>query len=45
VLVGLLTLSPKSPFSGTSQRVIEVAVLSWVVACGFHLRSRAARAA
>lgn len=45
VLVGLLTLSPKSPFAGTSQRVIEVAVLSWVVMCGLYLRSRASRAA
>lgn len=45
VLVGLLTLSPKSAFAGSSQRLIEVAVLSWVVVCGVYLRSRAAPAA
>ncbi|MEQ1686221.1 MAG: DUF998 domain-containing protein [Burkholderiaceae bacterium] len=45
VLVGLLTLSPKSPFAGISQRVIEVAVLSWVLLCGVYLRSRASPAA
>lgn len=44
-LAGLLTLSPKSPFAGVSQRVIEAAVLAWVVVCGAYLRSRAPRAA
>lgn len=41
-LAGLLTLSPASPWVGLSQRVIEGAVLSWVVISGFYLRARAA---
>jgi len=39
-LVGLLTLSPKSPYVGLSQRVIEASVLLWVVMCGIYIRSR-----
>ncbi len=43
-LAGLLTLSPTSSFVGLSQRAVEVAVLGWVVACGWYIdaRSRAA---
>lgn len=36
-LVGLGTLTPDSPFAGVSQRLIEAAMLSWVVACGLYL--------
>jgi hypothetical protein len=39
-LLGVLTLSPASPFLGLSQRAIEASVLGWVVACGWYLRSR-----
>ncbi len=39
-LLGLLTLSPQSPWVGLSQRAIEAAVLSWVVACGLYLRTQ-----
>ncbi len=38
-LVGLLTLSPKSPYVGLSQRAIEASVLLWVVICGIYIRS------
>ena len=46
-LIGLLTLSPTSPYVGLSQRVIETSVLLWVVICGIYIRSRmlSARAA
>lgn len=36
-LVGFATMAPDSPFAGASQRVLEAAVLSWVVACGLYL--------
>lgn len=39
-LGGLMTLSPRSPYAGLSQRVIEASVLLWVVACGAYVRSR-----
>jgi hypothetical protein len=38
-LLGLLTLSPTSPYVGISQRGIEAAVLGWVVACGWYLHA------
>jgi Protein of unknown function (DUF998) len=37
-LVGLLTMSPSSPYVGISQRAIEAAVLGWVVTCGWYIR-------
>jgi hypothetical protein len=39
-LGGLMTLSPKSPYAGLSQRMVEASVLLWVVLCGAHVRSR-----
>lgn len=36
-LIGLMSLSPKSPWVGLSQRMIEASVLTWVVCCGFYL--------
>jgi hypothetical protein len=41
-LAGLLTLSPTSPAAGLSQRVLEVSVLGWVVACSVFLARRRA---
>ena len=38
-LAGMLTLSPTSPFVGLSQRILEVAVLGWAVACGAYVRA------
>lgn len=43
-LLGLASLSPSSPFVGLSQRAIEVSVLAWVVACGWHIRNAASTA-
>jgi hypothetical membrane protein len=40
-LVGLLTLSPTSPAAGLSQRLLEFAVLAWVVYCGRYLATQA----
>jgi hypothetical protein len=37
-LLGLLSLSPKSPYVGWSQRLIEASVLLWVLMCGWYLR-------
>ncbi|MBL8530757.1 MAG: DUF998 domain-containing protein [Hyphomonadaceae bacterium] len=34
---GLLTMDPASPYVGVSQRVLEVSVVSWCVACGLYL--------
>lgn len=43
-LLGLLTLSPESPWVGISQRVIELTVLGWIVLCGLRaLREPRAR--
>ncbi|CAN5304878.1 hypothetical protein BH09PSE6_BH09PSE6_09640 [soil metagenome] len=39
-LLGLLSLSPASPYVGLSQRAIEASVLVWVVMCGWYIRSR-----
>lgn len=39
-LVGVLTLSPESPWVGLSQRAVEVAVLSWAVVSGWHVKAR-----
>ncbi len=39
-LVGLLSLSPDSPYAGLSQRLIEACVLGWVGACAWYVRSR-----
>lgn len=41
-LLGLLSLSPSSPYVGLSQRAIEASVLSWVLACGWYVKSSAA---
>jgi Protein of unknown function (DUF998) len=38
-LFGMMTLSPKSPYAGLSQRLIEGAVLIWVVMCAWYVRS------
>jgi hypothetical protein len=38
-LFGMMTLSPKSPYVGLSQRLIEGAVLIWVVMCAWYVRS------
>jgi hypothetical membrane protein len=43
-LVGLLTLSPASPFVGVSQRLLEIAVLAWAVYCGVYLHRKTADA-
>jgi hypothetical protein len=40
--VGLLTLSPESPYAGVSQRGIEATVLLWVMMCAWYARSRSA---
>jgi hypothetical membrane protein len=42
-LVGMLTLSPKSPYVGLSQRLIEGAVLIWILMCGWYVKSRLSR--
>ena len=39
-LLGLLSLSPVSPFVGLSQRAIEASVLGWCLACGWYLRTQ-----
>lgn len=39
-LFGMMTLSPKSPYVGLSQRLIECAVLMWVVMCAWYVKSR-----
>lgn len=39
-LVGMMTLSPKSPYVGLSQRLVEGAVLIWVVTCAWYVKSR-----
>lgn len=44
-LLGLLSLSPSSPFVGLSQRAIEVSVLGWAIACGWYIRRQARDAA
>lgn len=44
-LAGLLTLSPTSSLVGLSQRAVEVAVLGWVVACGWYIDARSRVAA
>lgn len=36
-LIGVLTLSPSSGIVGLSQRLLETAVLGWVVLCGLYL--------
>jgi len=38
--IGLVTLSPKSPYVGLSQRLIELSVLSWVLLCAFYIQRR-----
>jgi Protein of unknown function (DUF998) len=42
-LVGMMTLSPKSPYVGLSQRLIEGAVLIWVLMCGWYVKSHLSR--
>lgn len=44
-LLGLLALSPESPYAGWSQRLIEASVLLWVLMCGWYLRARGRTAA
>ena len=41
-LLGLLTFSPTSPLAGLSQRLLEFAVLAWVLLCGRYLGKRGA---
>jgi hypothetical membrane protein len=41
-LVALLSLSPSSPVVGLSQRLMEFAVLAWVVLCGGYLAKQGA---
>lgn len=39
--IGITFLSPEFPYVGLAQRLLEISVLSWVVACGFfvnHMR-------
>jgi hypothetical protein len=36
-LGGLITFDESSPYVGLSQRVIEVSVIGWVLACGLYL--------
>jgi hypothetical protein len=36
-LGGLMTFDESSPYVGLSQRVIEVSVIGWVLACGLYL--------
>jgi hypothetical protein len=36
--VGLLGLSPSTPYAGLSQRLLEASVLGWALACGWVLR-------
>lgn len=38
--VGLLSLSPSSPYVGISQRAIEASVLGWVIVCGWYIHAR-----
>lgn len=40
-LLGMLTLAPESPLVGLSQRVIETAVLAWIVTSGVYMRNQA----
>jgi hypothetical protein len=42
-VVGFLTLGPTSPIAGLGQRLLELAVLGWAVACGCYL-AKAGRA-
>lgn len=37
-VLGLLSLSPESPYVGWSQRLIEGSVLLWVCLCGWYVR-------
>ena len=43
--LGLFSLSPGSSFAGLSQRLLEFAVLAWVVLCGRYLARQGARGA
>jgi len=38
MFVGLFLFAPGSPYAGLVQRVIEGAVLAWILVCAFHLR-------
>ena len=44
-LAGLLTLAPTSSTAGLSQRLLEFAVLAWVVYCGRYMSRQAASGA
>jgi len=44
-LLGLLSLSPSSPYVGLSQRAIEASVLGWVITCGWYVRAQSSVAA
>lgn len=39
-LIGLLTLTPESPYVGVSQRMLEASLLAWIVACGIYVRKQ-----
>lgn len=41
-LVGLMGLSPEFRHVGLSQRLIEGSVMTWIVLCGWHLRTKGA---
>ncbi len=42
-LVGVLTMSPESPFVGLSQRALEAAVLGWVAMLGIYVASQSTK--
>lgn len=44
-LLGLLSLSPSSPYVGLSQRAIEASVLGWALMCGWYIRAHSRVAA
>jgi Protein of unknown function (DUF998) len=44
-LLGMLSLSPNSPYVGWSQRLIEASVLLWVLLCAWYLWRRGKNAA
>jgi hypothetical protein len=44
-LLGLVSLSPESPYVGLSQRLLELSVLVWNVMCGWYIMTRLPNAA
>jgi hypothetical protein len=41
--IGLSLLSPEFPYVGIAQRLLEVSILSWIVACGIFVRQLPAK--